>query len=191
MAIDRIESRFKLSIFWFLPCLFRTKTYGTFLSSHKSGKCNRISSGSVSAASTMNSACPRLRVLVATEIKQLIFETLMFYSPFPNSKKDLPPKKNHPPKKQKQKRICKGKKGKDKKLEIRNYKGKGEGEKKKTETVTETEMRNCIARNRAFLLFSIYLHWHLSSIVCSWQLVAQHQAQCQKESRQRAGKPWG
>jgi hypothetical protein len=43
----------------------RTKTYGTFLSSHKSGRWSRISSGSVSAARTMNSDCPRLRVLVA------------------------------------------------------------------------------------------------------------------------------
>ena len=31
-------------------CLFGTKTYGTFLSSHSSGRCSRISSGSASAA---------------------------------------------------------------------------------------------------------------------------------------------
>jgi len=43
-----------------------TKTYGTFLSSHRSGKCMRISIGSVSAAITMNSEIPRLRVLVTS-----------------------------------------------------------------------------------------------------------------------------
>lgn len=42
-----------------------TNTYGTFLSSHSSGKCRRISSGSASAAMTMNSEIPRFSVLVA------------------------------------------------------------------------------------------------------------------------------
>jgi len=46
-------------------CFDLTNTYGTFLSSHSSGKCNRISRGSVSAASTRNSACDRFSVLVA------------------------------------------------------------------------------------------------------------------------------
>lgn len=44
-----------------------TKTYGTFLSSHSRGRCSRISNGSASAAMTMNSEMPRLRVLVAAE----------------------------------------------------------------------------------------------------------------------------
>ena len=44
-----------------------TKTYGTFLSSHSRGRCSRISNGSASAAMTMNSDMPRLRVLVAVE----------------------------------------------------------------------------------------------------------------------------
>lgn len=46
-------------------CLERTNTYGTFLSSHSSGKWRMISNGSASAAITMNSEIPRLRVLVA------------------------------------------------------------------------------------------------------------------------------
>ena len=42
-----------------------TKTYGTFLSSHKSGRWSKISRGSASAARTMNSEIPRLSVFVA------------------------------------------------------------------------------------------------------------------------------
>ena len=42
-----------------------TNTYGTFLSSASSGRCSRISIGSVSAAITTNSEMPRLSVLVA------------------------------------------------------------------------------------------------------------------------------
>ena len=42
-----------------------TNTYGTFLSSHSSGRCSRISSGSASAERTMNSEMPRLSVFVA------------------------------------------------------------------------------------------------------------------------------
>lgn len=42
-----------------------TKTYGTFLSSHSSGRCRRISNGSASADMTINSEIPRLSVLVA------------------------------------------------------------------------------------------------------------------------------
>ena len=42
-----------------------TNTYGTFLSSHSRGRCSRISSGSASAAMTMNSEMPRFSVLVA------------------------------------------------------------------------------------------------------------------------------
>lgn len=42
-----------------------TNTYGTFLSSHSNGRCRRISSGSASAAMTMNSEMPRFSVLVA------------------------------------------------------------------------------------------------------------------------------
>ena len=38
------------------------------LSSHSKGRCSRISSGSVSAAITMNSAIPLFRALVATQI---------------------------------------------------------------------------------------------------------------------------
>lgn len=51
-------------------CLERTNTYGTFLSSHNSGKWRMISSGSASAAITMNSEIPRLRVLVAKRKKK-------------------------------------------------------------------------------------------------------------------------
>ena len=43
--------------------------YSLTLSSHKSGRCNNISSGSVSAAMTMNSAMPRLRHLVAAKLE--------------------------------------------------------------------------------------------------------------------------
>ena len=39
--------------------------YFLTLSSHKRGRCSNISSGSVSAAMTINSAMPRLRHLVA------------------------------------------------------------------------------------------------------------------------------
>lgn len=46
-----------------------TKTYGTFLSSHRSGKCSRISMGSVSAAMTINSEIPLFRVFVAIQIR--------------------------------------------------------------------------------------------------------------------------
>lgn len=48
-------------------CLERTNTYGTFLSSHRSGRWRMISSGSASAAITINSAMPLFRVLVAAE----------------------------------------------------------------------------------------------------------------------------
>ncbi|KAG7226411.1 hypothetical protein INR49_013823 [Caranx melampygus] len=48
-------------------CLERTNTYGTFLSSQSSGRWRMISSGSASAAITMNSAMPLFRVLVAGE----------------------------------------------------------------------------------------------------------------------------
>lgn len=48
--------------------------YSPTLSSHKSGRCNNISSGSVSAAMTMNSAMPRLRHLVAAKIEFLYQE---------------------------------------------------------------------------------------------------------------------
>lgn len=47
-----------------------TNTYGVFLSSHRRGKCRRIAKGSVSAANTMNSDMPRLRVFAAN-YKQL------------------------------------------------------------------------------------------------------------------------
>lgn len=63
--------------------LLGRKMYGTFcmarvshvsgrrrrrtLSSHSSGRCSRISSGSVSAVSTMNSEMPRFSVLVAAD----------------------------------------------------------------------------------------------------------------------------
>lgn len=43
-----------------------TKTYGTFLSSHNKGKCNKISIGSVSAAMMMNSEIPLFKVLVVS-----------------------------------------------------------------------------------------------------------------------------
>lgn len=43
-----------------------TKTYGTFLSSHKSGKWSKISIGSVSAAMMMNSEIPLFKVLVVS-----------------------------------------------------------------------------------------------------------------------------
>lgn len=43
-----------------------TNTYGTFLSSHKSGKCIKISIGSASPAQTMNSVMPRFNVFVAS-----------------------------------------------------------------------------------------------------------------------------
>lgn len=48
-------------------CLERTNTYGTFLSSHSSGRWRMISSGSASAAITINSAMPLFRVFVAGE----------------------------------------------------------------------------------------------------------------------------
>jgi len=47
------------------PCFDLIKTYGTFLSSHNNGKCNKISRGSASAAQTMNSEIPLFNVLVA------------------------------------------------------------------------------------------------------------------------------
>ena len=43
---------------------------GPTLSSHRSGKCSRISRGSASAAMTMSSAMPRFSVLVAVGGKQ-------------------------------------------------------------------------------------------------------------------------
>lgn len=46
-------------------CLERTNTYGTFLSSQRRGRWRMISSGSASAAITINSAMPLFRVLVA------------------------------------------------------------------------------------------------------------------------------
>lgn len=48
-------------------CLERTNTYGTFLSSQSNGRWRMISSGSASAAITMNSAMPLFRVFVAGE----------------------------------------------------------------------------------------------------------------------------
>lgn len=48
-------------------CFDGTKTYGTFLSSHRRGRCSKISRGSVSAAMTMNSEIPRFNVLVAAD----------------------------------------------------------------------------------------------------------------------------
>ena len=45
--------------------LERTKMYGTFLSSHSSGKWSRISSGAASAAKMTNSAIPRFNAFVA------------------------------------------------------------------------------------------------------------------------------
>lgn len=48
-------------------CLERTNTYGTFLSSHSSGRWRMISSGSASAAITINSEMPLFRVFVAGE----------------------------------------------------------------------------------------------------------------------------
>lgn len=48
-------------------CLERTNTYGTFLSSQSSGRWRMISSGSASAAITINSAMPLFRVFVAGE----------------------------------------------------------------------------------------------------------------------------
>ena len=47
-------------------CFEGTNTYGTFLSSANKGKCNKISSGSVSAARTMNSQIPLFKVFVAS-----------------------------------------------------------------------------------------------------------------------------
>jgi len=47
-------------------CLDGTNTYGTFLSSARSGRWSRISSGSVSAARTTNSEMPRFSVFVAS-----------------------------------------------------------------------------------------------------------------------------
>lgn len=52
------------------PCFDRIKTYGTFLSSHNNGKCNKISKGSASAAQTMNSEIPLFRVLVAENVSK-------------------------------------------------------------------------------------------------------------------------
>ncbi len=43
-----------------------TKTYGTFLSSHNKGKCNKTSIGSQSAAMMINSEIPLFKVLVAS-----------------------------------------------------------------------------------------------------------------------------
>lgn len=45
--------------------LLGTKTYGTFLSSHKSGRCKTISMGSASAANIINSELFLLSDLVA------------------------------------------------------------------------------------------------------------------------------
>jgi hypothetical protein len=47
-------------------CLDGTYTYGTFLSSHNNGKCNKIANGSVSAAKIIKSAIPRFNVFVAS-----------------------------------------------------------------------------------------------------------------------------
>lgn len=43
-----------------------TYTYGTFLSSHKSGRCSKIASGAVSAARTIISDVPLFKVFVAS-----------------------------------------------------------------------------------------------------------------------------
>lgn len=51
-------------------CLERTNTYGTFLSSQSSGRWRMISSGSASAAMTMNSAMPLFKVLVAEKVQK-------------------------------------------------------------------------------------------------------------------------
>ena len=48
-----------------------TNTYGTFLSSHSNGKCNKISNGSASAAMTINSARPRFKAFVAGQEESL------------------------------------------------------------------------------------------------------------------------
>lgn len=50
-------------------CLERTNTYGTFLSSQSRGRWRMISSGSASAAITMNSEMPLFKVLVAGEVQ--------------------------------------------------------------------------------------------------------------------------
>ena len=47
-------------------CFDLMNTYGTFLSSHNNGRCNKISKGSASAAMTMNSDIPLFNVLVAS-----------------------------------------------------------------------------------------------------------------------------
>lgn len=53
----------------YIPCFDLTNTYGTFLSSHNSGKCKRISKGSASAAITINSASPLFSAFVAAKNK--------------------------------------------------------------------------------------------------------------------------
>lgn len=60
-------------------CLERTNTYGTFLSSQSSGRWRMISSGSASAAITINSAMPLFRVLVAGE-RSITVKTFCFTS---------------------------------------------------------------------------------------------------------------
>lgn len=47
-------------------CLDLMNTYGTFLSSHSKGRCNKISKGSASAAITINSDIPLFNVFVAS-----------------------------------------------------------------------------------------------------------------------------
>ena len=50
-----------------------TNTYGTFLSSHNKGKCKTISNGLTSAAITIKSLIPLLRVLVDSFAPFFIF----------------------------------------------------------------------------------------------------------------------
>ena len=50
-----------------------TYTYGTFLSSQSSGKCSKISNGSVSAASSTKSATPLFKLFVVSLAPFLIY----------------------------------------------------------------------------------------------------------------------
>jgi len=68
----KMQSKIYMLSGLFLPCLDRTNTYGTFLSSHNRGRWSRISRGSASAAKTIISDKPRLRVFVAKIIQQNI-----------------------------------------------------------------------------------------------------------------------
>ena len=72
-----------------LPSAFLdgTNTYGTFLSSHNNGRWRRISSGSVSAAKMINSACPLFSVLVASFAP--FFSCLWWNACWTNSSKEF------------------------------------------------------------------------------------------------------